>query len=199
MVENNEVLGEVYAYQVNTRMPIVGLSVGTLKVPTTVKLTKEDVLICVKKAPVFRRFSASDRERDGIGNIDRLHRAEHLTKEEYEAILDKEKDNRGKVSETPVVEEKKETPVVEEPKVEEVPVVEETVPVVEEEPKVEETVVEEDSTPVVEEIPETTVEEEVNEEEEVSEEVTEETTEVENESTEENNNNGYRNKKKHRR
>ena len=101
MVENNEILEqEVYSYQVNTRMPIVGLSVGTLKVPATMKLTKEDVLICVKKAPVFRRFSASDRERVGIGNIDRLHRAEHLTEEEYEAMIDKGNDNRGKVEAT---------------------------------------------------------------------------------------------------
>jgi hypothetical protein len=189
MVENNEVLEEeVYSYQVNTRMPIVGLSVGTLKVPATMKLTKEDVLICVKKAPVFRRFSASDRERVGIGNIDRLHRAEHLTEEEYEAMIDKNNDNRGKVSESQV-EEKKETPVVkEEPKVE-APVIEEI--------KVEEPVVEE-STPVVEEKPEAT--EEVNEVEEVSEDVTEDSTEVETESAEENNkNNSYYNKKKHRR
>lgn len=189
MAENNEVLEEVYSYQVNTRMPIVGLSVGTLKVPATMKLTKEDVLICVKKAPVFRRFSASDRERVGIGNIDRLHRAEHLSEEEYEAMIDKNNDNRGKVSESQV-EEKKEIPVVEEePKVEEAPVIEEI--------KVEEPVVEE-STPVVEETPETT--EEVNEVKEVSEEVTEESTETEDESVEENNkNNGYNNKKKHRR
>ena len=114
MDNTNEILEEeVYAYQVNTRMPIVGLSIGILKVPTTVKLTKEDVLICVKKAPVFRRFSNSDKERVGIGNIDRLHRAEHLTEEEYQKMIDKENDNRGKVSQTPV-EEKKET-VVEQP------------------------------------------------------------------------------------
>ena len=185
MENTNEVLEEVYSYQVNTRMPIMGLSIGTLKVPTTAKLTKEDVLICVKKAPVFRRFAADDKERVGIGNIDRLHRAEHLTEKEYEALVDKENDNRGKVSEAPV-EEKKETPVVEEPKKEEV------IPEVKEEP-----VVEEESTPVVEET-ETT--EEVNEKEEVSEEVTEETTEVEGSSTEENNNkNRYYNKKKHNR
>lgn len=113
-MDNNEILEEeVYAYQVNTRMPILGLSIGILKVPATVKLTKEDVLICVKKAPVFRRFSNSDKERVGIGNIDRLHRAEHLTEEEYNKMIAKENDNRGKVSQAPV-EEKKET-VVEEP------------------------------------------------------------------------------------
>lgn len=186
MENNNEILGEVYSYQVNTRMPIMGLSIGILKVPATVKLTKEDVLICVKKAPVFRRFAADDKERVGIGNIDRLHRAEHLTEKEYEALVEKENDNRGKVS----VEEKKETPVVEEPKKEEV------IPEVKEEFKVEETVVEE--TPVVDETE--TTDEEVNEKEEVSEEVTEETTEVEESSTEEENNkNRYYNKKKHNR
>jgi hypothetical protein len=38
--ENNEV---VFPYQVNTIMPILGLSCGTIMVPSTVKLTKEDV------------------------------------------------------------------------------------------------------------------------------------------------------------
>ena len=187
MENNNEILGEVYSYQVNTRMPIMGLSIGILKVPATVKLTKEDVLICVKKAPVFRRFAADDKERVGIGNIDRLHRAEHLTEKEYEALVEKENDNRGKVSEAPVKEEKKETLVVKEPKKEE--------PIAIGEPEAKETVVEE-STPVVEET-ETT--EEVNEKEEVSEEVVEETTEVEESSTEDNNKNRYYNKKKHNR
>ena len=42
--ENNEV---VFNYQVNTIMPIIGLSVGNLMVPSTAKLTKEDVLICI--------------------------------------------------------------------------------------------------------------------------------------------------------
>lgn len=198
MVENNEVLEEeVYSYQVNTRMPIVGLSVGTLKVPATMKLTKEDVLICVKKAPVFRRFSASDRERVGIGNIDRLHRAEHLTEEEYEAMIDKSNDDRGKVEATIVYPDEGKIVIDKNPPSTYEEVKKETIPIVDEEPKIEEPVVEE-STPVVEETPETT--EEVNDVEEVSEEVTENSTEAETESAEENNkNNGYYNKKKHRR
>ena len=53
-MENNETR---FPYQVNTIMPITGLSIGNLLVPRTEKLTKEDVLICIKKAPVFRRFS----------------------------------------------------------------------------------------------------------------------------------------------
>lgn len=178
MEENNEILEEVYPYQVNTRMPIVGLTIGTLKVPTTAKLTKEDVLICMKKAPVFRRFSNGLKERVSTNNIDRLHREEFISAEEYEKMIDKENDHRGEVK----IEEKKEIPVAEAPKVveelrKEEPVVEEIKPEI----------------PVVEEVKE----EEINKIEDVSEEVTEEAAEVEPKSTEENRNNRYNNKKKH--
>lgn len=77
---------ERYPYQVNTIMPIIGLSIGTIKVPCTQELTKEDVLICLKKAPVFRRFTNGIKERVGIDNIDRLHRENYMTKEEFEKI-----------------------------------------------------------------------------------------------------------------
>jgi hypothetical protein len=196
--ENNEI---VFPYQVNTIMPIIGLSCGDLMVPTTAKLTKEDVLICLKKAPVFRRFSSSKLERVTISNLDRLHNEEFMTEAEYEAFLDKQGDVRGKVAETPVVEEKKETEPVK------VEVEEEPVPVVEEakvETVTEESVVEEAET--VEETAQTedTIEEEVTEninDEKVSEDVTEEAPEVveETNSDENHRNNRYNNKKKHNR
>lgn len=203
---NEEINNEVFSYQVNTIMPIIGLSCGTIMVPSTVKLTKEDVLVCLKKAPVFRRFVNRKLERVTISNIDRLHNENYMTEEEYEEFLDKQNDNRGKVSEAPVVEEKKEPepePVVEETPVEEpveeTPVVEE----VKEESVTEDSMIEETET--VEEAAqiEDTIEEEVTEsinDEEVSEDVTE-TPDLVEETDSENkvHNNRYNNKKKHNR
>ena len=191
--ENNEI---VFPYQVNTIMPIIGLSCGNLMVPATAKLTKEDVLICLKKAPVFRRFSSNKLERVTISNLDRLHNEEFMTEAEYEVFLDKQGDARGKVAEIPVVEEKKETePVKVEVKEEPVPVVEE----VKVETVTEESVVEEAET--VEEIAQTedAIEDEVAEnisDVEVSEDVTAASEQMVNDSKE---NKRYNNKKKHNR
>ena len=162
-MENNETR---FPYQVNTIMPITGLSIGNLLVPRTEKLTKEDVLICIKKAPVFRRFSDGTKERVGIANLDRLHNEVHMTEEEYKEFLANS-----------VVEEK-----VEEKIVEEEPVIEDKVevaPIVEEEPVVNNESIETEVETVEDFIPEAlpTIEDEVNE--------TEETTEV----VEENNDN----------
>ena len=194
--ENNEV---VFNYQVNTIMPITGLSVGNLMVPSTAKLTKDDVLICVKKAPVFRRFSASKLERVTASNLDRLHNEEYMTEAEYEEFLDKQGDNRGKVAKAPV----EETKVVEEPVVEEVeaPVeeIKEEEPVVTEEPAVEETPVEaETEEPAQTEEVSEIVEEEINDEG-ISEDVTEEDSPVVEDDTNNHKNNRYNNKKKHNR
>lgn len=193
--ENNEV---VFNYQVNTIMPITGLSVGNLMVPSTAKLTKDDVLICVKKAPVFRRFSASKLERVTASNLDRLHNEEYMTEAEYEEFLDKQGDNRGKVAKAPV----EETKVVEEPVVEEVEAPVEGIeeePVVTEEPAVEETPVEaETEEPAQTEEVSETVEEEINDEG-ISEDVTEEDSPVVEDDTNNHKNNRYNNKKKHNR
>ena len=180
--ENNEV---VFSYQVNTIMPITGLSCGNLMVPSTAKLTKEDVLICLKKAPVFRRYTNRKLERVTISNLDRLHNEEYMTKEEYEAFLEKQGDNRGKVVvEVPVVEEKKETQPVQD--------VKETVTP---EPKEEAETVAQTET-IVEEVTDNNVNDE-----EVSENVTETPVDVveETEENSDNNNQKYRynNKKKH--
>lgn len=185
--ENNE---EVFPYQVNTIMPILGLSVGNIMVPSTVKLTKEDVRMCLPKAPVFRRFSNGKLERVSISSVDRLHNEKFMTEKEYEEFLDKQNDNRGKVYETaPVVEEKEEK----EPELE----VEVNEPVVEEEVTVEESTTVEAETveeaAQTEEVVEESTEENVNDEE-ISEEVTEEVVEERN-----NRNNRYNNKKKHNR
>ena len=196
--ENNQV---VFPYQVNTIMPITGLSCGNLMVPTTAKLTKEDVTICLKKAPVFRRFNSHKLERVTISNLDRLHNEEFMTEAEYEEFLDKMGDNRGKVVETPVVEEKKET-VVEEV-VAPAPVVEETIEdEVKEEPVIETPVVEAETTEEVAQTEETIIEEEVADDvndERISEDVTEVSIEEDETKVDNNRNNRYNNKKKHNR
>ena len=192
---------ERYMYQVNTIMPILGLSIGTIKVPTSQNLTKDDVLICLKKAPVFRRFSDGNKERVGIDNIDRLHRENYMTVEEYNEYLANKTND--------IVEEKVEEPVVEESEPEADPIVEESapveevveeetveeeevfIPVPEEDTTVEEnaieeesTVVEEDNDVVANELFDSVIEDEVTEEEEIS------------ENNSNNNNNYFRNRKK---
>ena len=146
---------ERYPYQVNAIMPIIGLSIGTIKVPCTQELTKEDVLICLKKAPVFRRFTNGIKERVGIDNIDRLHRENYMTKEEFEKISSNSAPEEVVKVEEPIKE-------VVEPEPEVIPDIVEEEPVAEEE-QVEETVEEEEvSVPVPEVTPEedTIVEEE---------------------------------------
>ena len=178
--ENNNV---VYPYQVNAIMPITGLSIGTIMVPSTVKLTKEDVSICLNKAPVFRRFGNGKLVRVSISTLDRLHNEEFMTPEEYEAFVDKQNNTRGKVT---MVETKEEEPKKETVEIKVEPVVkEETV----EEPA--ETTAQTEN--IVEE--ETTVEN-VNDEE-ISENVTEDN--VNEETDDRKNYNRYNNKKKHNR
>jgi hypothetical protein len=186
--ENNEI---VFPYQVNTIMPIIGLSCGNLMVPTTAKLTKEDVLICLKKAPVFRRFGSNKLERVTISNIDRLHNEKFMDEVEYEKFLDKQGDNRGKVTET-IAEKKKETNDY----VEKEPI--KPTPVVKEETVTEESIVEEAET--IENIAQTDniIEDEVAENiSDVG--VSENVTGTLHDEINENNNNRYNNKKKHNR
>lgn len=186
--ENNEI---VFPYQVNTIMPIIGLSCGNLMVPTTAKLTKEDVLICLKKAPVFRRFGSDKLERVTISNIDRLHNEKFMDEVEYEKFLDKQGDNRGKVTET-IAEKKKETNDY----VEKEPI--KPTPVVKEETVTEESIVEEAET--IENIAQTDniIEDEVAENiSDVG--VSENVTDTLHDEINENKNNRYNNKKKHNR
>lgn len=192
--ENNNV---VFPYQVNTIMPITGLSIGSIMVPSTVKLTKDDVIICIKKAPVFRRFQNGKLVRVTISSVDRLHNENLMSDKEYEDFIDKQSDKRGKVSD---VEVKKEKPVVkEEPVKEEAPVVEEPV----EEIPVEEVKVEEADTAMDEitdqtEEPVTETTEDIINDEGISEDVTE-SVDSEESSKSNQKNNRYNNKKKHNR
>ena len=186
--ENNEV---VFPYQVNTIMPITGLSIGNIMVPSTVKLTKGDVEICLRKAPTFRRFQNGKLVRVTLSSIDRLHNEKFMDEKEYEEYIDKLGDNRGKVivnnegenntvENSPSYENKKEIPVTE--------------LTVEEADTAKDEIV--DQTEVTAD--EVTVED-VNDEG-ISEEVTEDSVSTDDQNKNDyNNHNGYKNKKKHNR
>ena len=89
-MQNNEEL--VFLYTVNPRKVITGLSgANAIRSPKSLFLTKEDVKLCLQKATVYRRFAAEDKiERVTIGNIDRLHRENYVSEEDWEATVIKE-------------------------------------------------------------------------------------------------------------
>ena len=193
--ENNEV---VFPYQVNTIMPITGLSIGNIMVPSTVKLTKGDVEICLRKAPTFRRFQNGKLVRVTLSSIDRLHNEKFMNEKEYEEYIDKLEDNRGKVeafsvsmpNEGEIAIDKNPPSMYEEIK-KEIPVTELNV---EEADTAKDEIV--DQTEVTAD--EVTVED-VNDEG-ISEEVTEDSVSTDDQNKNDyNNHNGYKNKKKHNR
>ena len=93
----------MYLYTVYVSRPIIGLSIGELRTPKSLMLSKEDVLKCIQSAPVYRRFSANNSVKVTPLNIDRLHNENFMTEEEYEKFLSsKLSENRGKVEEIKV-------------------------------------------------------------------------------------------------
>lgn len=82
-------MSERYLYSVHPRKPIKNLSnVSVIRVPKSLSLTLEDVLICLKSAIVYRRFANENKiERVTILNAERLHNAKFMTEEEYEKFL----------------------------------------------------------------------------------------------------------------
>jgi hypothetical protein len=87
-------LAETYTYTVIPRRPIKNIVKGkVIFKATNLSLTKEEVLQCMKYGAVYRKFyMQSDPERVTPSNLDRLHRSEHISEEQYKAILEKEKD-----------------------------------------------------------------------------------------------------------
>ena len=114
-------MSKKYIYSVNPRRVISGLSDGTeIRVNKSLELSKEDVLLCLQKASVYRRFNTvtgagNDIVRVTTGNLDRLHNEKYMTEEEYEKFLaaNASKDH-GKVVNREPVQEKKPEPVKEE-------------------------------------------------------------------------------------
>lgn len=113
-------MSKKYIYSVNPRRVIAGLSDGTeIRVNKSLELSKEDVLLCLQKASVYRRFNTvtgagNDIVRVTTGNLDRLHNEKYMTEEEYEKFLaaNASKDH-GKVVNREPVQEKKPEPVKE--------------------------------------------------------------------------------------
>lgn len=87
-------MSDMFLYTVKPRKAIIGLS-GSTKVVRTNKslyLTKEDVLICLKNATVYRRFANEGiNERVTIDNVDRVHRENYIAESDWAAFCAQEK------------------------------------------------------------------------------------------------------------
>lgn len=95
MEKQNE---ELYIYAVHPKKVIVIDGVGAIRSPKSLYLSKEDVLTCLKKASVYRRFPFGVSEKVNIDNIDRLHREKYMTEAEYNEYIKSEKSaNHGYV------------------------------------------------------------------------------------------------------
>lgn len=174
---------KAYLYTVHPRKVITGISgVNAIRTSKSLFLTKEDVMICLKNASVYRRFaSAGINEKVTVGNIDRLHRENYVAEEDWAKVLEQEmSEGHGKVSQSEVVAQPKEV----ESKQEEEAVVS---------PEVTEPISVEEEVEVEEQVEESTVEDPVKddvvievENEIVNEEVTEDGTNDSNEDVTEN-------------
>lgn len=158
-------MSETFLYEVVPHRPIRGLVSGkAITRPMVLLLDREDVIECLKKASVYRRFTVNQRERVTLKTVDRFHRKEFISAESFEKL---QKYNASKEEEKSVEEEVVESPV------EEAPIEEEVTESVEEAETVEDTSVEEEIIDDSDEGKE--LEDEVIEEEStVTEEVTEE-------------------------
>ena len=140
-----------FKYIVRPSIPIRGVFDRTIHKETLMELEKEEVKICLKHGPVFRRFDLSNSVKVTLLNLDRLHNEKFIPENEW---------NKTPVVEAVVTPEvTAEEPTVDETAIETVVEKEEVVePVVEETTEPEE-VVEETSEATVEEAVEETVEE----------------------------------------
>lgn len=197
----------VFLYTIHPKRAITGLTnIGTVRTAKSLFLTKEDVYIALKGASVYRRFAnIGKNERVNVGNVDRLHRAEYISEEDWAKMQVDEaaEGNREVHVEPPVFEvkpEKVEIVTAEGKPIKLEELITEPEPVVEEE-VIEDTIVVPDNIetpaePVVEEV---ILEDEAEVEDEI-EEVVDEVEEVVDEAPVENKNSQNRpnNKKKHR-
>lgn len=85
-------MSETFLYEVVPHRPIRGLVSGkAITRPMVLLLDKEDVIECLKKATVYRRFSSNKREKVTIYTVDRFHRKDFISEasfrllQEYEA------------------------------------------------------------------------------------------------------------------
>ena len=97
-----------FMYVVNPRTILRNIpyvKTGFIMKPGSFLLTKEAVLLCLKGATVYRKFSVDHAERVTILNVDRLHNEKFITEEEWnnrdnikEKEVSKDIDNRKEES-----------------------------------------------------------------------------------------------------
>ena len=117
---------DIFLYEVHPKRVITGIpGIPAIRVRKSVYLTKDDVIKCLEKGSVYRRFSLKT-ERVTTANLDRVHREEYISEEDWPDFLVKLKaEGNGQVVDTTP-----ETPNTEEDKigtVQELTVPEETV------------------------------------------------------------------------
>lgn len=117
---------DIFLYEVHPKRVITGIpGIPAIRVRKSVYLTKDDVIKCLEKGSVYRRFSLKT-ERVTTANLDRVHREEYISEEDWPDFLVKLKaEGNGQVVDTTP-----ETPNTQEDKigtVQEVTVPEETV------------------------------------------------------------------------
>ena len=76
-----ELMYTVYPRTILRNVP----NIGFIMKPGSFKLTKEAVLVCLKGATVYRKFSADHAEKVTILNLDRLHNETFITEEEWKS------------------------------------------------------------------------------------------------------------------
>lgn len=104
-------MAELFLYTVYPRRPIVVEGAGTIRVPKSVQLTKEDVFNVLKVATVYRRFPGlPEAIRVTVDTVDRYHRKEYLSDEEWAKV------SEGVVAEKPAEKVEEPVKVVEEEK-----------------------------------------------------------------------------------
>ena len=85
----SEQIEERYLYTVNPKKPIKSLnpSIPTIRTSKSLLLTKEEVLKCFECGPVYRRFSNIGLvERISKADVDRVHRTNYISKEDWKKI-----------------------------------------------------------------------------------------------------------------
>lgn len=162
-----------FTYSINPRR-IFRLDGATYRTPTTLKLTKEEVLEAIKTGPVYRRFTNEGFNKRVTGlNLDRLHNERYISEQEWNLanlnyvpnVLNNNTQSEVKKNDGAIVED---TPIIEEPTEE--PMCEESTTDEEDRTEVESTEVEEE---VVEEADDNTANDDGEEEVELEEEIVE--------------------------
>lgn len=84
-------MSETFLYEVVPHRPIRGLVSGkAITRPMVLLLDKEDVIECLRKATVYRRFSSNKREKVTAYTVNRFHRKEFISEESFKRLQEYE-------------------------------------------------------------------------------------------------------------